>query len=208
MTGGVGMTWIDAVCQKAVGSFRRRGLSSRIRRVVGIEDLLSIGRIAVLENGTQDEGLAVTVAHAAMADAIKAEKIRQRGAVEIREGHTFTGAGEEPSVGDMWDAIVYGHQHIQPAARYYDLWEELRALSPREYRVIALTFWSGMTLHQVAAELGVSHMTVSRILTRVINMLREQMLKTRSSIDYQYEGGKRSANRPFGRKGGGLDRKP
>jgi RNA polymerase sigma-B factor len=46
-------------------------------------------------------------------------------------------------------------------------------LTPRERRVLALRFLGDMTQSQIAAEIGVSQMQVSRILRRALNRLRE-----------------------------------
>jgi RNA polymerase sigma-B factor len=48
-----------------------------------------------------------------------------------------------------------------------------RQLSPRERRVLALRFVNDMTQTQIAQEIGVSQMQVSRILRRALNRLRD-----------------------------------
>ncbi len=48
-----------------------------------------------------------------------------------------------------------------------------RELTPRERRVLALRFAGDMTQTQIAQEIGVSQMQVSRILRRALNQLRE-----------------------------------
>ena len=48
-----------------------------------------------------------------------------------------------------------------------------RQLSARERRVLALRFAGDMTQTQIAKEIGVSQMQVSRILRRALNRLRE-----------------------------------
>src|SRR5207302_2945434 len=48
-----------------------------------------------------------------------------------------------------------------------------RQLSPRDRRVLALRFVNDMTQTQIAQEIGVSQMHVSRILRRALNRLRE-----------------------------------
>lgn len=64
--------------------------------------------------------------------------------------------------------------------RRYELVEETttisaaaRELSPRERRVLALRFAGDMTQTQIAHEIGVSQMQVSRILRRALTQLRE-----------------------------------
>jgi RNA polymerase sigma-B factor len=72
-------------------------------------------------------------------------------------------------------ADVFGQED-----RRYELVEETttisvaaRELSPRERRVLALRFAGDMTQTQIAQEIGVSQMQVSRILRRALSQLRE-----------------------------------
>jgi RNA polymerase sigma-B factor len=46
-------------------------------------------------------------------------------------------------------------------------------LPPREKKILLLRFFRGMTQSQIAAEVGVSQMHVSRILARTLEQLRE-----------------------------------
>jgi RNA polymerase sigma-B factor len=70
---------------------------------------------------------------------------------------------------------VFGHEDGR-----YELVEEAttiavaaRELSPRERRVLALRFAGDMTQTQIALEIGVSQMQVSRILRRALTQLRQ-----------------------------------
>src|SRR5690606_16071454 len=50
-----------------------------------------------------------------------------------------------------------------------------RTLTPREQRIVHLRFVDEMTQSQIAAEFGVTQMQISRILARVLGLLREQL---------------------------------
>ncbi len=52
----------------------------------------------------------------------------------------------------------------------------LRRLPPRERRLLTLRFYGNMTQAEIAAELGISQMHVSRLITRALTWLREAML--------------------------------
>jgi len=52
----------------------------------------------------------------------------------------------------------------------------LAALPSRERRILALRFFHGMTQSQIAEEVGVSQMHVSRLLTKSLATLREGLL--------------------------------
>jgi RNA polymerase sigma-B factor len=51
----------------------------------------------------------------------------------------------------------------------------IELLPARERRILLLRFFRGMTQSQIAAEIGVSQMHVSRLLTRTLELLRSEM---------------------------------
>ncbi len=51
----------------------------------------------------------------------------------------------------------------------------LEALDPREKHILTLRFFRGMTQSQIAAEIGISQMHVSRLLARTLERLRESL---------------------------------
>jgi RNA polymerase sigma-B factor len=53
----------------------------------------------------------------------------------------------------------------------------MESLPERERRMIEMRFFKNMTQTEIAAELGISQMHVSRLLTRTLADLREQMLR-------------------------------
>lgn len=53
--------------------------------------------------------------------------------------------------------------------------EAFKALSDRDRRIIALRFFEGRTQSQIAQDLGVSQMQVSRLLVRILRDLRRQL---------------------------------
>ncbi|MFG2948323.1 RNA polymerase sigma factor SigF [Streptomyces adustus] len=52
----------------------------------------------------------------------------------------------------------------------------LNGLPPREKRILMLRFFGNMTQSQIAQEVGISQMHVSRVLARTLALLREQLL--------------------------------
>jgi RNA polymerase sigma-B factor len=50
-----------------------------------------------------------------------------------------------------------------------------RRLKPRDRRILYLRFFRGWTQSEIAAELGVTQMQVSRLLTRILTALRDQL---------------------------------
>ena len=51
----------------------------------------------------------------------------------------------------------------------------LDALEPREKKILLLRFFKNMTQSQIAEEIGVSQMHVSRLLTRTLDQLRTSL---------------------------------
>ncbi len=51
----------------------------------------------------------------------------------------------------------------------------LEALPPREKRILMLRFFGGLTQSQIAEEIGISQMHVSRLLTRTLEQLRRSV---------------------------------
>jgi RNA polymerase sigma-B factor len=70
--------------------------------------------------------------------------------------------GEDPALGD-----VELHESLGPA---------LATLPARERRILQLRFYGNQTQSQIAAQLGISQMHVSRLLARTLAQLREQLL--------------------------------
>lgn len=52
----------------------------------------------------------------------------------------------------------------------------LEGLPPREKRILLLRFFGNMTQSQIAQEVGISQMHVSRLLARTLAQLREKLL--------------------------------
>ena len=69
------------------------------------------------------------------------------------------------------DAVEF-HESLQPA---------LATLPAREQRIIALRFFGNLTQAQIAAELGISQMHVSRLLARGLAQLRAQIFPPESA---------------------------
>ncbi len=58
----------------------------------------------------------------------------------------------------------------------------LESLDPREKHILMLRFFKGMTQSQIAAEIGISQMHVSRLLARTLAQLREQLAEPTSGV--------------------------
>jgi RNA polymerase sigma-B factor len=69
----------------------------------------------------------------------------------------------------------HGYELIETGAAIGDA---LRALSPRERRLLQMRFAAGMTQSEIGEQLGVSQMQVSRLLARTLRTLRARLADT------------------------------
>jgi RNA polymerase sigma-B factor len=147
--------------------FRDRGWAMRVpRRIQEAGRALADAREAL----THELGRAPTVAELAERTGYDAEDV-----VDVLESANAystlpldTGSSTSPaaSFGADDDALqnVENREALRPL---------LAGLPARERRILALRFVRGMSQSQIAAEVGISQMHVSRLLTRALAQLRE-----------------------------------
>ncbi|MET7944147.1 RNA polymerase sigma factor SigF [Streptomyces sp. NPDC005302] len=80
---------------------------------------------------------------------------------------------ESPAVADTLKAEDEGLQGVEYRESLKPL---LESLPPREKRILLLRFFGNMTQSQIAQEVGISQMHVSRLLARTLAQLREKLL--------------------------------
>ena len=86
---------------------------------------------------------------------------------------TDSGDDDTPAVSDslgMVDEALEGVEYRESLKPLLD------KLPPREKKILVLRFFGNMTQSQIAAELGISQMHVSRLLARTLAQLREGLL--------------------------------
>ena len=86
-----------------------------------------------------------------------------------------TDGSEDGSTSSMLDAIGVddvGLEHVEIRESIKPLLEKLE---PREKKILLLRFFKNMTQSQIAEEIGVSQMHVSRLLNRTLEQLRESL---------------------------------
>lgn len=147
--------------------FRDRGWAMRVpRRVQEIGRALTSTR----ETLTHELGRAPTVAELAERTGWDADDVVE--AMESANAYSTlpldTGSPTSPvaALGSTDDRLenVENREALRPL---------LAGLAPRERRILALRFVRGMSQAQIAQEVGISQMHVSRLLTRSLGRLRE-----------------------------------
>ena len=81
----------------------------------------------------------------------------------------------EDAGGPLLDAMGADDQHLEQVEIRESLKPLLEALEPREKRILLLRFFRNMTQAQIAAEVGISQMHVSRLLSRTLDRLRTDL---------------------------------
>lgn len=151
--------------------FRDKGWTIRVPR--RLQELkLSLSKAVNLL--TQEYGRSPTVKELAKHLDISEEEVLEG----IESSHAYsaisldspTGDGDSPSVAD---SLGFTDAAIANVELRESLKPLLAQLSSRERQILALRFFAGRTQSQIATELGVSQMHVSRILNKTLAVLRE-----------------------------------
>ena len=87
-------------------------------------------------------------------------------------------AGDESDDGaaSMLDAIGVDDENLEHVEIRESLKPLLDALEPREKNILMLRFFKNMTQSQIAAEIGVSQMHISRLLNKTLEHLRGSLV--------------------------------
>jgi RNA polymerase sigma-B factor len=155
--------------------FRDKGWAIRVPR--RLQELrLSIG--SATAELSQSSGRTPTVAEIAAHLGISEDDV-----IEGLEGaQAYSTSSLDAPVGGDDDAPMLADRlgDDDPSLETIEYRESLRpllaALPSRERRILALRFFHGMTQSQIAEEVGVSQMHVSRLLTKSLATLREGLL--------------------------------
>ena len=157
--------------------FRDKGWAIRVPR--RLQELrISLGRATA--ELSQKSGRAPTVGELAAHLGVSEDEVieglegAQAYSTTSLDAHAGGDDGDDsPSLGDR-----LGSEDLDLEAVEYreSLKPLLAALPSRERRILALRFFHGMTQSEIAAEVGISQMHVSRLLAKSLATLREGML--------------------------------
>jgi RNA polymerase sigma-B factor len=155
--------------------FRDKGWAVRVPR--RLQELkLSLTRAS--SDLTQKLGRAPTVAELAAQLNLTEEEILE--GLESAHAYSTVSLDAPDSDDDDGPAVADSLGMVDDALEGVEYRESLKplleALPPREKRILVLRFFSGMTQSQIASELGISQMHVSRLLARTLAQLREGLL--------------------------------
>jgi RNA polymerase sigma-B factor len=123
-----------------------------------------LGRRPSLAELTEDLG--ETIAHVREALDCKNHLSPASLDVPVGDDHGSTMADLIPGRDDSWER----------AENAAVLWSALRSLPPRERRIVQLRFFEDRTQQEIAREVGVTQMQISRILTRTMRTLQDRIV--------------------------------
>jgi RNA polymerase sigma-B factor len=126
---------------------------------------------------TQDLGRSPTVAEIARKIGVTDEEVIEG----LESGNAYTtlsldaGDSGEDGTLSMLDTIGEDDEALEHVENRESLKPLLEQLDPREKHILTLRFFRGMTQSQIATEIGVSQMHVSRLLNKTLAQLRERL---------------------------------
>ncbi len=148
--------------------FRDRGWAVRVpRRLQELTRTLSIARAAL----TQELGRSPTVDELAARTGVDAETVLEG----LESAGAYSTVPLEPVVESDAAWLTVHDEGLNGVENREALRPLLQALPPRERRILALRYVRGMSQQQIADEVGLSQMHVSRLLARTLETLRTEL---------------------------------
>jgi RNA polymerase sigma-B factor len=154
--------------------FRDKGWAIRVPR--RLQELrMSIG--SATAELSQRSGRAPTVAELAAHIGVSEDEIIEgiEGAAAYSTTSLDSHAGADDDAPTLADTLGEDDPDLEGVEYRESLKPLLAALPARERRILALRFFHGMTQSEIAAEIGISQMHVSRLLTKSLAVLRQGM---------------------------------
>ena len=155
--------------------FRDKGWSVRVPR--GLQEL-NVRLSQLLEQLTIQLERSPTIAELAKAAGVDEEDVLE--ALESGQAYTTVSLSTPSGHGD--DADLDPLESLGTLEHEYEVSEDravlapgLKALDERERRIIHLRFWEGLTQSQIAQQVGISQMHVSRLIRRSLEKVREEI---------------------------------
>jgi RNA polymerase sigma-B factor len=154
--------------------FRDKGWAIRVpRRLQELRIAISNATAEL----TQDLGRSPTVSELARKVGVSEEEVIEG----LESGNAYSTPSldapesTEDSALSMIDSIGEDDEALEHVENRETIKPLLEQLDPRAKHILTLRFFRGMTQSQIAAEIGVSQMHVSRLLTRTLAQLRESL---------------------------------
>jgi RNA polymerase sigma-B factor len=162
--------------------FRDKGWSVRVPR--GLQEL-NVQLSRLVEQLTVQLGRSPTIPELAKAAGVEEEEVLEA----LESGRAYTslslsvggGGGDDDDLDPLESIGTEEHQYEVSEDRAV-LAPGFKALDERERRILQLRFFEGLTQSQIAQQVGISQMHVSRLIRRSLEKIRETIAEDEESL--------------------------
>ncbi len=155
--------------------FRDKGWSVRVPR--GLQEL-NVKVSKLIEQLTVQLGRSPTIPELAKAAGVEEEQVLEA----LESGRAYTSVSLSSGGGTDEDGELDPLESLGTIEHEYEVAEDRAVLAPgfqvldeRERKILHLRFFSGLTQSQIASEVGISQMHVSRLIRRSLEKIREEI---------------------------------
>ena len=155
--------------------FRDRGWSVRVPR--GLQEL-NVQLSRLIEQLTVQLGRSPTISELAEAASVQEEEVLEA----LESGRAYSslslsggGGGDEDGELDPLESLGTEEHEYEISEDRAVLAPGFRALDNRERKILHLRFFKGLTQSQIAQEVGISQMHVSRLIRRSLEKIRDEI---------------------------------
>jgi RNA polymerase sigma-B factor len=155
--------------------FRDKGWSVRVPR--GLQEL-NVQVTKLIEQLTVQLGRSPTIPELAKAAGVEEEQVLEA----LESGRAYSSVSLSTGGGSDEDGELDPLESLGTIEHEYEVSEDRAVLAPgfkvldeRERKILHLRFFSGLTQSQIASEIGISQMHVSRLIRRSLEKIREEI---------------------------------
>ena len=155
--------------------FRDKGWSVRVPR--GLQEL-NVQVSKLVEQLTVQLGRSPTIAELAEAAGVEEEDVLEA----LESGRAYSSVSLSPGGASDEEGELDPLESLGTEDPEYEVSEDRAVLAPgfkvldeRERRILHLRFFSGLTQSQIAEQIGISQMHVSRLIRRSLEKIREEI---------------------------------
>jgi RNA polymerase sigma-B factor len=155
--------------------FRDKGWSVRVPR--GLQEL-NVQVTKLIEQLTVQLGRSPTIPELAKAAGVEEEQVLEA----LESGRAYTSISLSTGGGSDEDGELDPLESLGTIEHEYEISEDRAVLAPgfkvldqRERNILHLRFFSGLTQSQIAEQIGISQMHVSRLIRRSLEKIREEI---------------------------------
>jgi RNA polymerase sigma-B factor len=155
--------------------FRDKGWSVRVPR--GLQEL-NVQLSRLIEQLTVQLGRSPTISELAKAAGVEEEEVLEA----LESGRAYSSLSLSAAAGHDEDGELDPLESIGTEEHQYEVSEDRAVLAPgfrvldeRERKILHLRFFKGLTQSQIAQQVGISQMHVSRLIRRALEKIRDEI---------------------------------